>query len=265
MRRLMPLTALSLLLLTGCTVSSPQPSEGPTPSGFTQGEPTTPPGPSPSSASSPSPTEVRGTDVEPGEDDPGRFAYLCSSLDASPEVQLSSLAEVWAATNYTRMDSCVVTYQGPQPFQPTEREAEAISTASGGVAAEDDLSVMLGILRLCTRISDEAGSDGFAGASTETLAAAAGYCPDAPQGKIIAAWAEGARVGDGTHAVGEPMQAGTYQVVKPSVSGDCAWSVTASTGAVAASGGPAEAARGVQVENGQNFTSDKCGIWGKMY
>lgn len=263
MRRLMPLTAFSLLLLTGCVVPSPQPSESPTPSGFTQGEPTTPSQPSPSSVP---PTETAGSDVEPGEDEPGRYAYLCSSLDASPEVQLSSLAEVWAATNYTRMDSCEVTYQGPQPFQATDREAEAISTASPDVAAEDQVNVMLRILRLCTRVSDEAGPDGFAEASRETLLAAAEFCPDAPQGKIIAAWADGTRVGDGNHQVGEGLQAGTYQVVKQGASGgDCEWSVTAATGAVAASGGAAEAAQGVRVENGQNFTSDKCGIWGKMY
>lgn len=58
MRRLMPLTALSLLLLTGCVVPSPQPSESPTPSGFTQGETTTPPAPSPSSVPPPTATEA---------------------------------------------------------------------------------------------------------------------------------------------------------------------------------------------------------------
>lgn len=262
MRRLMPLTALSLLLLTGCVVPSPQPSESPTPSGFTQGETTTPPASSPSSVP---PTDGDGSDAGPGEDDPGRYAYRCTSLDSSPEVQLSSLAEVWAATNYTRMDSCEVTYQGPKPFQPTEREAEAIQMASRDVAAEDEVNVMLRVLGLCTRVSDEAGPDGFAGASRESLKAAADFCPDAPQGKIIAAWAEGTRVGDGSHRVGEGLQSGTYQVVKPGPSsGECEWSVRTDAGALAASGGSTDAAQGVRVEDGQNFTSDKCGIWGKM-
>ncbi|WP_164888653.1 MULTISPECIES: hypothetical protein [Paenarthrobacter] len=258
----MPLTALSLLLLTGCVVPSPQPSESPTPSGFTQGETTTPPASSPSSVP---PPDGDGSDDGPGEDTPGRYAYRCTSLDSSPEVQLSSLAEVWAATNYTRMDSCEVTYQGPQPFQPTEREAEAIQVASRDVAAEDEVNVMLRVLGLCTRVSDEAGPDGFAGASRESLKAAADFCPDAPQGKIIAAWAEGTRVGDGSHRVGEGLQSGTYQVVKPGPSsGECEWSVRTDAGALTASGGSTDAAQGVRVEDGQNFTSDKCGIWGKM-
>jgi len=117
-------------------------------------------------------------------------------LDASPEVQLSSLAEVWAATNYTRMASCDVSFQGEQPFEPTPAEQQAITTAAPGAASpEQDLAVMLDVMRLCTRISDETGSGGFKEAGRETLSAAAAFCPDAPQAKIIAEWADGTRTG----------------------------------------------------------------------
>jgi hypothetical protein len=180
---------------------------------------------------------------------------------------LSSLAEVWAASNYTRIASCEVTYAGSGPFEPTAREAEAISTAAmPGGSSGNGLDTLLDVLRLCTRISDEAGPGGFDEASRGTLLASSAYCPKGPQGKIIAAWARGERFGDGSHAVADGVAAGTFQLLKPGAyAEDCAWTVTGSDGSVVARGGLAEAAKQVVLEDGQNFTSDKCGIWGKMY
>ncbi|MFJ5954991.1 hypothetical protein ACIQC5_03425 [Paenarthrobacter sp. NPDC092416] len=177
------------------------------------------------------------------------------------------MAEVWAATNYTRMASCEVTYEGDEPFAPTGREAEAISTAAPqGPGADNGLDVVLDVLRLCTRVSDEVGPGGFADADRQTLKAAAGMCPDAPQGRIIAAWAAGTRVGDGRHEVGfAAMQPGGYQLVKPGPDASaCSWSLSAADGTPVASGGAAEAAQNIDLTEGQNFSSDKCGIWGKM-
>ncbi|WP_347107861.1 hypothetical protein AAHB33_13045 [Paenarthrobacter sp. S56] len=221
--------------------------------------------PSPSPSSVPFSEAPGAEDPGPGDDEEGRFAYRCTSLDASPEVQLSSLAEVWAAPNYTRMASCDVSYEGPQPYQPTDREAKAITTATGQDNAPDGgLAAMLDVLRLCTRVSDEAGAKGFAGAGKPKLLAAARLCPDSPQGKIIAAWANGTRVGDGDHAVGDTMQPGAYQLVKPGATVvACSWSVAAAGGSVVARGGAEAAEKAVELAAGQNFTSDKCGIWGE--
>ncbi|MFJ4207193.1 hypothetical protein ACIPY2_01835 [Paenarthrobacter sp. NPDC089675] len=266
MRKFLPFYAVVALLFAGCVAPSPQPSPGLPSSGPAGSSATASPSLPPSSVPF---SEAPGKeDPGPGEDDAGRFAYKCSSLDASPEVQLSSLAEVWAAPNYTRMASCDVSYAGPQPFQPTERELEAITTATGQDAgAEKGLAALLEVQRLCTRVSNEAAADGFGGASKETLVAAAQFCPDSPQGKIIAAWADGSRVGDGEHAVGDRMQPGGYRLVKPAASpGECSWTITASDGgSVVARGGSEAAGQTVDLTSGQNFTSDKCGIWGKMY
>ncbi|MFJ4026546.1 hypothetical protein ACIPWF_03465 [Paenarthrobacter sp. NPDC089989] len=264
MRRMIPLAVFLVMLVGGCTAPAPQPSASSSPAASAGGTVTAAPSPSPSSVPLSDPPSQG--DIGPGDDEPGRYSFRCTSLDASPEVQLSSLAEVWAATNYTRMGSCEVGYEDQQPFVATPREAEAVSAAGQQDAGDGGLAVMLDILRLCTRISDEAGPDGFAGSARATLLAAAQYCPDAPQGKILDGWANGTRVGDGTHAVGEQMEPGSYQVVKQGVSAEgCAWSVAAPDGGVVDSGGLPEAAKTVDLAAGQKFTSDKCGIWGKMY
>lgn len=271
MRRLFPTALPVLMLLVACTAPSPQPTPA-TPQRGSEASPSSSPSATATldpggQASSGTLNGVTGGDETPGEDDPGRFAFLCSSLDASPEVQLSSLAEVWAASNYTRMASCQVTYAGSEPFEPTPRESEAISSASTqGESSGNGLDTLLDVLRLCARISEEVGPGGFDGASRGTLLASAAYCPKGPQGKIIAAWARGERFGDGTHGVGDGVVAGAVQLLKPSGNADeCAWTVTGPDGSVVARGGLAEAGKQVVLEEGQNFTSDKCGIWGKMY
>ena len=269
MRRLFPIVVPLAVLLVACAGPSPQPTQGTstpsTTSATATNSATAEPSRSPSTG--PGKGDTGGGETLGDGDEPDRYAYRCTSLDASPEVQLSSLAEVWAATNYTRMGSCDVTYTGPEPFQPTPREAEAISMAAPGGAGDDGgLAVMLDVLRLCTRVSDESGPGGFQDAGHGALLAAASLCPDAPQGKIIAAWADGTRVGDGTYMVGESVQPGKYQLVKQGpVPAECRWSVAAPGGAVAAGGGLPAAGESVDLATGQNFTSDKCGIWGKMY
>lgn len=265
MRRIFPMVVPMVLLLAACTAPSQQPTAGTSTPAKSSASPTVQPGEPPSSG----PGSQGTGDGEPsaGEDEPGRFAYRCGSLDASPEVQLSSLAEVWAATNYTRMASCEVSYEGAEPFEPTPREAEAIATVEAqSPGAIDEIAVMLDVLRLCTRVSEETGQGGFEESSRGTLRAAADFCPDAPQGKIIAAWAEGSRFGDGSHEVGDTINAGGIQLIKsgPAAS-ECSWSVTGSDGSEVAGGGLNEAAKSIPLEAGQKFTSDKCGIWGKMY
>ncbi len=274
MRRLFLMAVPMVLALAACTVPSSEPPAGTGSPATSSASATATAGPGQPPSSAPGSSETAPGSSDPsdsaptaGDDQPGRFSYLCTSLDASPEVQLSSLAEVWAATNYTRMDSCDVTFEEDGQFEPTPREAEAISTAAQqGVAADDGLATMLDILRLCTRISDETGPGGFAEASEGTLLAAAEFCPDAPQGKIIAAWAEGTRVGDGTHMAGGNQEPGGWQLIKPAVAtGGCTWSITGQDGSIVASGGLTEAGNPVELKPGQKFTSDKCGIWGKMY
>lgn len=264
MRRLIPVAALIAMSMVACTAPSSQPPAGtstPTP---TSSSASAEPSPSPSSA--PSSTAPGDGEQSPGEDEPGRFAYSCTSLDASPDVQLSSLAEVWAATNYTRMETCEVTFMGDEPFDPTPREAEAIEEASPeGIAADDGQSVILEVLRLCAKVSDETGPGGFAEASQGTLMAAASMCPESPQAGIIEGWADGTRIGDGSHAVGDSMEPGSYQLAKEGPSAtECTWFVAGSGSEIIAEGGLGEAGAGVDLQAGQNFTSDKCGIWWKM-
>ncbi|PRB44362.1 hypothetical protein CQ038_03755 [Arthrobacter sp. MYb51] len=204
MRKSWAMAVPLVMLLVGCTAPSPQPTTGgPTPQpGVSNTAPASrPPSDIASQPAQPGepavPTQGPAADRElPGADEPGRYAYRCTSLDASPEVQLSSLAEVWAATNYTRMASCEVSFQGEQPFESTPAEQQAIATAAPDAASpEEDLAVMLDVMRLCTRISDETGPGGFKDAGRETLTAAAAFCPEAPQAKIIAEWADGTRTG----------------------------------------------------------------------
>ena len=205
MRRLLAIAVPLVMLLAGCTTPVPQPTPSASVAPSASASPSTnassspQPSQSPSEVSSPPPvsnSEPAGESGLAGNDEPGRYAYRCTSLDASPEVQLSSLAEVWAATNYTRMASCEVSYEGGQPFEPTPAEEQAISTvAPSGASPGEGLAVMLDVLRLCTRVSDETGPGGFKEAGHETLVAAAAFCPEAPQAKIIKGWADGTRTG----------------------------------------------------------------------
>jgi hypothetical protein len=196
-----------------------------------------------------------------------RLAFFCTSLDNSPDVQLSSLEEVWAANNYLRMESCEVTYVGPQPFRPTAEEAAAMEIAnSGGADASAGLDAYLTAVELCTRVSDEAGQGGFAERPKEIVRAAARICPDGPQGKIIQAWADGTRVGDGRHVVGDSMEPGKYRLEKKRVSaeGECAWTVAGADGSVIDQKGSSWEQVEVTLENRVVLTSDKCGIWAKI-
>lgn len=216
-------------------------------------------------ASTPGPAET--TERAPSE--PGRrYSFFCRSLDRSPDVQLSSLEEVWAASNYLRMKSCEVSYVGPQPFQPTAEESAAIEIANpGGVDPSDGLGPYLAAVELCTRISDETAPGGFAGSGKEKLRAAARICPEGSQGKIIGAWADGRRVGDGRHVVGDTMAPGNYVRVMPprtAAEQECAWTVAGSDGQVRDRKNSSSAPEEVTLETGEVFTSDKCGIWGKM-
>lgn len=197
-----------------------------------------------------------------------RLSFFCTSLDSSPDVQLSSLQEVWAANNYLRMESCEVSYVGPQPFQPTAEESAAIEIANpGGVHASDGLDAYLTAVELCTRVSDETAPGGFADSPQEIVRAAAQICPEGPQGKIIQAWADGRRVGDGRHVVGDTMEPGKFVLVKPSGTAEteeCAWAVAGTDGRVRHRNSSPVALDEVTLENGDVFTSDKCGIWGKI-
>ncbi|MDI2035014.1 hypothetical protein [Paenarthrobacter nitroguajacolicus] len=198
MRKLLVIAVPLVMLLAGCTTPLPQPTPSATASPSASVSASAQPSQPPSEVSSPptvSTSEPAETPELGGDDEPGRYAYRCGSLDASPEVQLSSLAEVWAATNYTRMASCDVSYEGGQPFEPTSAEEQAISTVTPGARPEEGLAVMLEVLRLCTRVSDETGPGGFKEAGHEALVAAAAFCPDAPQAKIIKGWADGTRTG----------------------------------------------------------------------
>ncbi|WP_426003303.1 hypothetical protein ACPFL9_13635 [Paenarthrobacter sp. NyZ202] len=264
MRRLFPLAVPLALLLAACTVPTTPPGPGSTGSQATS--PASTAGPSrPPSSVPPSRDGTAGEVPQPAEDDPGRFIYACTSLDAAPEVRLSSLAEVWAAPNYTRFESCEVSFEGDGSFDPSNREAQAIDAAAPG-GTDDPQAVIEEVLRLCTRISDETGPGGFAEAGRETLLAAAAMCPDAPQAGIINGWADGTRTGDGSVVAGESLQPGSYQVVKQGPApGECSWTVADPGGGTVGRGGMQEALAGVPVDEGQKFTSDKCGIWWKMY
>ena len=215
-------------------------------------------------ASTPGSAETEHVPSEPAQ----RYSFFCRSLDSSPDVQLSSLEEVWAASNYLRMKSCEVSYVGPEPFQPTAEESAAIEIANpGGVHPSDGLGAYLAAVALCTRVSEETAPGGFAGSRKEILRAAARICPEGPQGKIIKAWADGSRVGDGRHVVGDAVAPGNYVLVMPSGTAEeqeCAWTVAGSDGQVRDRKSSSSAPEEVNLEIGEVFTSDKCGIWGKM-
>ncbi|MFC8038638.1 hypothetical protein ACFUOZ_04725 [Paenarthrobacter sp. NPDC057355] len=258
--------AVVLLLVSGCT-SAP----GATPA--TSASSTPPAGSaSPSKSASPSETTAAPTS-EPGEgsgqgagdpDDSGRFSYSCTSLNAVPDTTFSSLAEVWASSGYLRLDSCTANYQGPQPYEPTDDEARIIGIAEPGTDPAQGLESYLAALGLCTRVSDDSASQVFGGSSRQLLQAASELCPKAPQGKIIALWAVGARAGDGQYAVGDGgLAAGRFHLRKTPPEG-CTWSVIGSDGAQKAGGGAVEGQSGILLAEKDVLSSDKCGIWEKM-
>ncbi|UZX03884.1 hypothetical protein F8G81_15675 [Arthrobacter sp. CDRTa11] len=241
MKKFLLIGTLAVLLI-GCSVSPPsvQPESAPAPATTTGGSP-------------------REQDQ--------RLAFFCTSLDNSPDVQLSSLEEVWAASNYLRMESCDVTYVGPQPFQPTPDEAAAIEIAnSGSTNASDGLEAYLTAVELCTRVSDETAPGGFAERPKEILLAAARICPDGPQGKIIQGWANGTRIGDGRHVVGDSMEPGKYRLEKKMTApeGECTWAVAGADGSVIDQNGSLSEQVELTLENRVVLTSDKCGIWEKI-
>ncbi|WP_433874329.1 hypothetical protein [Sinomonas atrocyanea] len=246
-----PLLAAIALVLGGC-------SSGSAPGGAASTTSSASPSSS-SSASATRPSSARGTTLA-AED--LRFLITCSHVDNAPDISRYSLEEVWASTNYVRIKECTVAYQGSRPYEPQGDETAVVDTALHGQATGDAaLDAVLEAMRLCTRIPDETGPEGFAAASRDMLRAAATLCPDAPQGKIIHAWASGERFGDGAHTVGPEIAAGDYAAVNPAES--CRWAVTSGAGAQVASGGAAEAST-VTLDRGSSFSSDNCGIWRKM-
>lgn len=258
--------AAVLLLASGC---SSAPGATPTTSA-TSSSPTTSTSPPQSAPPSETPADPSS---EPGEgsgqgagdpDDSGRFSYSCTSLNAVPDTTYSSLAEVWASSGYVRMDSCTASYQGPQPYEPTEDEARIIAIAAPGTDPSQGLESYLAALGLCTRVSDDSASQIFGGSSRQLLQAASQLCPKAPQGKIIALWAGGARAGDGQHAVGDGgLAAGRFHLRKTPPEG-CNWSVTGPDGGQKAAGGAVEGQAGILLAEKDVLSSDKCGIWEKM-
>ncbi|WP_309073014.1 hypothetical protein [Paenarthrobacter sp.] len=184
--------------------------------------------------------------------------------EAVPDVTYTSLAEVWASSGYVRLDSCTASYEGPDPFEPTEDEARIISIAEPGVPAYEGLDAYLTALSLCSRVSDEAASELFGGSSRQMLQAASELCPRAPQGRIIGFWSSGERAADGEYAVtNDGLVPGRFHLRKTPPAG-CTWSVTASDGSTKANGGAAEGQSGILLEEKDVLASDKCGIWEKI-
>ena len=197
-------------------------------------------------------------------DDSGRYAYVCTSLRPLPDVKLSSLAEVWASPGYLRLRSCTALYEGPEPFVPTEDEAGIIAIAAPGTPPAEGLEVFLSALELCTMVSDEVASDVFGGSSRQLLLGASKLCPKAPQGKILALWAEGARAGDGEHHVGESgLSSGTFHLRKTPPQ-ECTWTIKSGDGRTRASGGSSEGQAGIALEVGEVLSSKACGIWERL-
>ncbi|MFE4197828.1 hypothetical protein ACFRJ9_18380 [Paenarthrobacter sp. NPDC056912] len=162
------------------------------------------------------------------------------------------------------MASCTASYVGPEPFEPTEDEARIIGVAEPGLAASNGLDTYLAALGLCTRVSDDSASELFGGSSRQLLLAASELCPRAPQGKIIALWAAGARAGDGQNAVGDGgLSPGRFHLRKAPPEG-CNWTITAADGSQKASGGAVEGQAGILLAEKDVLSSDKCGIWEKI-
>ncbi|WP_286179509.1 hypothetical protein [Arthrobacter sp. ISL-95] len=264
MRTLYPAAAALILLIAGCSgTTTPAPTTSSLSSASTA--PTT--RPSSSASSDPEPTTPgNGSGQGAGApDDSGRFSYVCSNLnEAVPDVTFTSLAEVWASTEYVRLSSCTASYEGLVPFEPTEDESRIISIAEPNVTPSDGLDAYLTALGLCTRVSDDAASELFGRSSRQMLQAASELCPKAPQGKIIGLWASGERAGDGEYAVASGgLVPGKFHLRKTPPEG-CTWSVSASDGSKKASGGAVEGQSGIILEEKDVLTSDKCGIWEKM-
>jgi hypothetical protein len=259
--------AAVLLLASGCSSAPGATPSSTAPSTSAPTVPTSPSQSAPPSETSAEPTSGQGQGSGQGAGDPddsGRFSYTCTSLNAVPETTFSSLAEVWASSGYLRLDSCTANYDGPQPYEPTDDEAHVIAVAAPGTDPAQGLDSYLAALGLCTRVSDDSASDIFGGSSRQLLKAASELCPKAPQGKIIALWAAGARAGDGQHVVGDGgLAPGSFHLRKTPPEG-CTWSVKGPDGGQKAAGNAAEGQSGILLAEKDVLSSDKCGIWEKM-
>jgi hypothetical protein len=256
-----PAAAALLLMLAGCASAPPSgPPLSPSSQGPGSGDAATPPGSEPTLAL-PEAVPAQGEGVV---EDPGRYSFLCRSSINVPDVTLSSLAEVWASPGYLRISSCTARYEGNEPFVPTAEEAKIIAAAEPGVAPQDGLAAYLSALSLCTRVSDEAASAIFGTAGHQMLLAASQLCPKGPQGKIIALWAEGGRAGDGQHAVGDSIAAGTFQLRKTPPA-ECAWTINTPSGQTRAAGGGTEGQQGISLVDKDVLDTQNCGIWEKAW
>lgn len=264
MRTLYPAAAALILLIAGCSGAT-TPSTTATTLPSASATPATTPSSGPTPAPEPSEPGDGSGQGAGAPDDSGRFSYTCTSLnEAVPDVTYTSLAEVWASSGYVRMASCTASYEGPDPFEPTEDEARIISIAEPGLTPSEGLDTYLTALALCTRVSDDAASELFGRSSRQMLQAAGELCPRAPQGRIIELWASGERAGDGEFTVTDGgLVPGKFHLRKTPPEG-CTWSVTDSGGSTKAKGGAAEGQSGVILEEKDVLASDKCGIWEKI-
>lgn len=198
-----------------------------------------------------------------GSADDERFIYTCRFTGAAPPISVHTLREVWAAPGYLQISSCVVDYASATPYTPTEEEQRAIAIADPSAASEGrSLAVVLTFAALCTR-APETGPTGLASQPRNELQAAAALCPSAPQGKIIAAWAEGERFNDGNHSIGTEIRPGTYAPTRPQGE-ECTWAVEDAAGTNVSSGDGTVASVGVSLTDGQKVTSNSCGVWWKI-
>lgn len=200
-----------------------------------------------------------------------RYEFICGSSSSSSPVTYRSLKDVWASKHYAAADTCRVQIDGQgvsghPVLIPSEQAIADVVAAHGGGGGGSAASDFGRVLQLCTKLEFGYVDQVVARMDWKKAEAngALALCPDAPHAAALQEVATSVKVGDGTHIVGQNMEAGTYRT-KPSIK-DCYWSRTTGGGGIIANDfvGFAPAGVTVTVRPGEGFQSERCGIWTKI-
>lgn len=198
------------------------------------------------------------------------FTFQCSNGeygDDGIEGTFYSLESVWKSIDFKDYTECNVEAAEDAEWKPTKEQARIAKIANKHWEGDEEPALAYAkALEYCAvpQLYEEDWAS-TAAISKPWLEAASEICKDAPFYKTLKAWAEGTRVGDGTHEVGTEMATGTYRSDKK-VS-DCYWSRLTTNGAIIANDFVSYAAAGVivTVRKGEVFEAkDECGIWTKQ-
>ena len=196
-----------------------------------------------------------------------RWSFECSD---AREVRKTfySLKDVWNSRNFKKFEHCEASPVNKTDFKPTAVEKKAIKFADYGddTTAASALAFPMEMCVLPDR-GDEEEKYPYSAYLPRLLRAALVLCPEAKHADQMSAWLTGEMIRDGRYVVGTKIPAGAYQLQVDGGISDCYWERSTAAGDIIdnnfitfASEGPV-----VQVFAGEGFTSERCGVWKKVW